>query len=62
MKEINLAEVGFGLALISPADELLGLLASGGADAPAVPLQTVASAIIGAAIVAHGLGVWGDRK
>ena len=56
MNWTKMAEVGLGLFLIGPGDELLLTTGTGGTGAAAAPAQLPISALLGAAMVAHGFG------
>lgn len=49
------AEVGLGLFLISPFDEVAVAAATAGASLPSSPIQGPASAVIGAGLIADGV-------
>ena len=51
-------EVILGIGLLSPLDETIVGLATGGLSAPSAPIQGIVSGIAGVAIIAHGFGVW----
>ena len=49
------AEVGLGLFLITPIDEVAVAAATAGASLPSSPIQGPASAVIGLALVSDGM-------
>ena len=62
MKLLPLAEIGIGLFLASPADELVSTTLSGGTLAlPALAVQGPATGVIGLALMYDGLRRLGVR-
>jgi len=52
---IGLGEIGLGLLLIGPTDEIATTILSGGTGLAAVPIQAPASAAVGALLCLDGI-------
>lgn len=54
---MKIGEITTGLALMSPADEVVTSILTGGADTPIKPVQFGVSFVAGSVLLLHGLGV-----
>lgn len=57
MKDWDLGLISAGIVLISPIDEIITGVISGGASVPVAPLQGTVSALVGGAMILKGMKV-----